>query len=436
MKEVGIPREKVLGMNGTQQERILGDGALGEIERSLRAKLRSHRLSQPFIDRCAEDALQKGVIEYLRARKAGAEIRDPGGFVVQAAFRRAIDELRREARRADGAAVEALLASGRRAAPAAEEVALEEMSAAELHAAIDELPAEERQALSLHYFEELTNRRAAEILYCSERTFRRRLGSALTHLSQAIGAPAPEPGSQLALEAGVASWVSLSGARVLISSHPLSLFSGAIETAAQFVARLTDRLRDPAARLSSGGTSEQLGAIVSGPAGKVIGGCAGAAIVCVLSGVVVSNVELGGHDSPAPRRAPPPRRHVSAAPDRVLARPHPSAQPAPSTRASEPGADSVSTERNSQQLAQRRAARHQQRSVDRREAEERQLEEQMSGITRAAQEADVESAPSASAVSPVEPVTNESPAPSAPPPPPATTEERQTEKQFRGPLAR
>lgn len=437
MQEVGIPSEEVLGMAVTRSAERFGDVAFGEIERSLRARLRSHRLSQSFIDRCGEDALQKGIVEYLRAREAGTSIRDPGGFVVAAAFRRAIDELRREAREADGAAVEALLAAGRSAAPPAEDVAIEQMSVAELHDAIDGLPAEERQALSLRYFEELSNRRAAEILYCSERTFRRRLRSAIRHLSEAIGASVPEPGSRLALEVGVASWVSLRGARVLFAADPLAPLMAAWDSGSQALARTLDRLRELTARLFSGGAPERIGALASGPAGKVAGGCAGAAVVCALSGVVVSNVELGGRDEAS--TSTPPTRHAAVKRRQVPPIPHAVARE-PSNRESG-GAPPAPTASSPKPSHARRPARTASAagatndSADRREAEEAQVEEQMSGITRAAQEAEAEPPPSASGVAPVESAPGESAAPSKPPSPSAAGEERQAEKQFRGPLA-
>ncbi len=424
-------------MKETEQERPLGNGALREIERSLRRKLRSHRLSESFIDRYGDDALQKGLVEYLRARKTGKEIHDPGGFVVQAAFRRAIDELRREAREADGAAVDALLESGSSAAPPAEEVAIAQISAAELHDAIDQLPAEERQALSLYYFEELSNNRAAEVLYCSERTFRRTLKTALGHLSRAIGAPAPEPGSDLALEVGVISWVSLAGAKVLISAHPLAPLTGALESGAQFIARQFDRVRDPATRLSSNGTSEQISAVASGPAGKVIGGCAGAAIVCALTGVVATNVDLSGEPSPA-REKRPPARHAAAIEPFVP--PEHSATPKRATEEIEPppATTTPSREPKPQKSTQRDHAvagvePHQ--PTRRHDAEEQQVEEEMLGITKAAQEAEVEPPPSASEAAPVEAAPPESEAPKSTSSPSVAKEEKQVEQQFRGPLA-
>ena len=58
--------------------------ALREIECSLYGKLRAHHLSEAFIERCGEDALQKGLIEYFRAVKDGRQIDNRDAFVVKA----------------------------------------------------------------------------------------------------------------------------------------------------------------------------------------------------------------------------------------------------------------------------------------------------------------------------------------------------------------
>ncbi|MGN6258872.1 MAG: sigma-70 family RNA polymerase sigma factor [Solirubrobacterales bacterium] len=267
-------------------EQPLQETALREIERSLHGKLKAHRISESFIERCSEEAVQKGLLDYLRARAAGEEIENRDAFVVHAAFYRAIQELRREARQVDGAAAEALLASGHRAAPPSEELALEELQAQELHAAIDELPSETRQLLALHYFEQLSAKRAAEVLYLSEATYRRRLRRALTALAARLGVPAPDPDSELALEVGFAAWTSLGGARVAFAHGPLEQLAGLLDRGREGLAWISARVRTPLARAEASGATEQAGAIAGGPAGKVLGGCAAAAVVCVVGGTV------------------------------------------------------------------------------------------------------------------------------------------------------
>jgi RNA polymerase sigma factor (sigma-70 family) len=289
-------------MSPTELERPLQADALREIERSLYGKLKAYRLSDSFVERCGEDAVQKGWIEYLRAVEEGVEVDNRDAFIVQAAFRRAVDELRREARQSDGAAVEAILESGRLAAPPSEELAVERLAAEELYEAIETLPAEERQALSLHYFEQLSDRRSAEVLYCSERTFRRRLAKALSDLGHRLGVPAPEPGSELAIEIGLAAWAGLRGANVALSHGLLEQLATVADAARQAATWAVDRIRDLTARLFAGGASERIAEIAGGPAGRAGGACTGALALCVLTGVVgpgAGGVDvIGSHDRP------------------------------------------------------------------------------------------------------------------------------------------
>ena len=308
-------------MGQTELERPLQAEALREIERSLYGKLKAHRLADSFVERVGEDAIQKGWIEYLRAVGEGVEVENRDAFIVQAAFLRAVDELRREARQADGAALEAILESSDLAAPASDELAIEHLAAEELHQAIETLPAEERQALSLHYFEQLSDQRGAEILYCSERTFRRRVEKALRMLGYRLGVPAPEPSSELAIEVGLAAWVSLAGARVVPSGRFLDPLIAAGDTMRGAVASAFDRGREATARLLTSGASEGIGAAASGPLGKAAGGvCAGALAACALTGVIgpgVGGVDLvGGGPHSAGHRTARIHRRASLPPTR------------------------------------------------------------------------------------------------------------------------
>jgi RNA polymerase sigma factor (sigma-70 family) len=425
----------------TESMRPTDRETLREMERDLRARLRAHRLSQSFVDRHVEDALQRGVVEYLRAREAGTEIREPAGFVLQAAFRRAIDELRRESRTEEAVEVERLLDGGGDGAPSAEEVALEDMGAAELHAAIDTLPSEERQALCLHYFEELSDARSAKLLYCSERTFRRRLRKALADLAELLGAPAPEPGSHRAIEIGLASWVSLRGARVVLSSHPLEHVTGGIEGVHRSFARFLYRLRSPAVRLTGEGAPERIGAIAGGPAGKVIGGCAGAAVICALSGVVGPGLQLGGSTTPGKehRRAPESVAKGPSPATRPLVlhppRPRPSVDPEPTPTAPQPRLSPAPHQVQRVPHRAERTAEEHASAATRQQSEEQQVEEQFSGVGQAASESNVGGSGATGESSSVEqsaPTQSTAPVESAQ----ESDEERQAEEQFRGPLAR
>lgn len=356
-----------------QREQPLAEEALEEIERSLHRMLKARRLSDSFVERCSEDAIQKGLLEYMQARRSGKQIRDRHAFVVHAAFQRAVDELRREARRADGATVEALLNLGRGSAPASEELALERVEAQELHVAIEGLSPQERQVLALHYFEQLSAKRSADVLYCSEATYRRLLKRALGALGERLGAPAPDPGSGFAFEVGFAAWASLGGARVALAHGPLEQLAGVLDRGREGLAWIAARVRDPLARAEASGATEQAGVIAGGPAGKVLGGCAAAAVVCVVGGTV--GLGLARHAAPAAhaRSAPPAsRRHgVRAAPE-------------PQPQATAPIALGLSNTGQSQPPAVKAPETAKQPKPP--PSEQQRVKQQFSGITRAAAE--------------------------------------------------
>jgi RNA polymerase sigma factor (sigma-70 family) len=371
-------------VEAVELEQPLQEEALREIERSLYGKLKAHRVSDAFINRCGEDAIQKGLLEYLRARRAGEQIQNRDAFVVRAAFCRAIDELRREARQADGAAVEGLLNIGRDAAPASEELALEQLEAQELHAALDGLSSEERQVLVLHYFERLSAKRSAELLFCSEATYRRRLKTALAALAERLGVSAPEPDSEFGVEIGLAAWAGIGGARVPIAHGPLEGVATILDRGRDGVAAMLARLRDPLARTDASGATERVGALASGPAGKVIGGCAAAALACTLGGVVGPGIgfhDQGDVNQRATRAAVTTRRsHLrpTAVPERLTM--------------SRSGGSRSSPEPPPPDLRRADRKREQQ---ERERSERRRVESQVSGISRAA--ADSTAAPEAQA---------------------------------------
>jgi len=316
-------------MSTREIERPLEADALHEIERAVRGKLRAFDLSDSFIERCLEDSIQRGLVEYLRKLNDGEVIENRNGFVVRAAFLRAIDELRREARQADGAVVDVLIDSGSAAEPPSEELAIEYLQAKELREAVRHLSPEEQQVLSLHYFEEMTAEASAEVLFCSERTYRRRLKQALRKLGRMLDAPVPEPGSQLAIEIGVVTWVGLRGAKVAISQSPL-----------EHLVRLAEGI---VGRTGGNENAERVITIAgSGPA-KVLGGCAATVAACVLAVGGAKLAGVGGGADQRDRGDRGPVERAQPAPRVVTAPPIPPPAPTSSSRqGSESGSSSAS----------------------------------------------------------------------------------------------
>lgn len=341
------PRETV--------DRSLKPGALKEIERSLRGKLKAHNLSDAFIERSLEDALQKGLFEYLRVLDRGEVVENPAGFVVKAGFCRAIDELRLEARHADGAVVDALIDSGGVPEPPTDEVAIDYLQAEELRDAVRHLSPEEQQVLRLHYFDERSDAASAKALFCSERTYRRRLEKTKKKLGELLGAPVPEPGSQLAIELGVVLWVSLRGANVALAQGPIEQLVGIVHSAQDAAAWAAGRARDLAARFGGGGGSEKLTALASSGPGRVVGTCV-AACVLVVGGAELAGVGRGG-DHPAQARHAHHHKEAkkSPRPERVVvASPIPVPEPASAKTRSKPRSSQSQTSTSSASSAEQR----------------------------------------------------------------------------------
>jgi len=327
-----------------ETDRSLQPGALGEIERSLRGKLKAYDLSDSFIERYLEDALQKGLVEYLRAIDRGEAIGNPAGFVVQAGFCRAIDELRREARQADGALVDSLIEGGGVAEAPTDEVAMDQLEAKELREAVGRLSPEEQQVLRLRYFDGLTNEASAEVLFCSKRTYRRRLNQALKKLGQHLGVPAPEPGSELAIEIGLATWVALRGAQVALAQAPLEHLAAVVEGLHSRIDWAVDRARELAGRVGGSGGERVL--VLSGNSPVKIGSCIAAACLLTAGGIELAHVTEEGDPSVervgAARVVPEPR---PKAPPRIVQAP---AVPAPSPASKSSGLAGRSTGSRSQ----------------------------------------------------------------------------------------
>ena len=347
--------------------------------------------------------------------------------------------MRRESRRADGTALEEMLAAGCRSAAPAEEIAIGNLEAAQPQAAIDSLPAEERQVLALHYFEEVDQRHAAELLYMSERTFRRRLRRTLSDLARLLGAPAPEPGSHRGLEIGLAAWAGLGGGRVVAHTGIVGHLGALLTSLPKAPGRLLDRLRGPGTRLVASEAPERFGAVAGGPAGKVIGGCAGAAVVCALSGVVGPGLDLGAGGDPGTS----PTHHHPTTAARHPAATHPiivdGAWSRGDGKSVQPASDAGASEASSSTPAPRRSAgnvkTHKKVTQEPKPSESEVTEEQFSGISRAAAESEYEAPGSEVEDTSVEQASPASAAPSSAPTK-STGEERQVEEQFRGPLAR
>lgn len=323
-----------------EKERSLDADQLRAISAALPGKLRAHQVSEAFIDRYTEELVQQALAEYARACEQGQAIDNPGGWIVNTAFLRAIDQMRREEREGSPLAAEAALevTDGTSAPP--DEEAIRHIEAEQLHRAIRKLSVPQRQALSLYYFEERSTREGADALGWSEPTFRRRRNAALRALRERFGVikPVPQQGDRTAIEVGLAAWLSLAGAQ----GHAGRVTDQLVAIANSVrggVTGLADRVRDFAARLFSSGGGEGIVNAASGPVGKTAGVCgaAAAAAMCV-TGVIgpgVGGIDLL-HEGSATKSHPAHERMAHAEPQAQVRRTHltpeATAKPEPAAR--------------------------------------------------------------------------------------------------------
>jgi RNA polymerase sigma factor (sigma-70 family) len=327
-------------------ERGLEPHVLRGAELALKHKLR-RKFSADFMARHADDLIAKAAKEYAVAVARGERIENPGGFLVDVAYKRAIDALRKEGNDPELDELEAASSlPDPSVADPSEELEREEVRS-QIHEAIAHLEGEERQVIALVYFEGMSGRESAGPLGMSETTALRRLRSASAKLREWL--PAIEKGSFCAeaapqlralaagtgeglevtqaklhlencaacretmarreafgFEVGLVAWLSLSSA-ASAQARPGDRLAGLAEATRHVLASALDRARELALRLTGSGGAETAGGAGSAALGKAAAGaCATAAAVCAVTGVIGPgfggiSLSSGGHEAAAPK---------------------------------------------------------------------------------------------------------------------------------------
>ena len=281
---------------GVHMRWALDTDQLQSIEIGVRGKLRSARIPESFIDQQAEDLVQQAVAEYASASERGIKITNASGWIVNTAYRRAIDQLRHEQHETEGTTEDIAIEATDDTAPLPDEEALDHIEVEQLHRAIARLSTTQKQALSLYYFENRTTRDGAKALGWSEPTFRRRRDAAIHNLRKRLGVTVPE------FDIGLAAWLSLTTTDGRFTSV-FSNLTGATESVRSGAIAAIERSREFATRLlSSGGGETAIG--IGSPASKAAAGiCATAIAACTATGVIgpgVAGVDLIKHANPKP----------------------------------------------------------------------------------------------------------------------------------------
>ncbi|MGN6274702.1 MAG: sigma-70 family RNA polymerase sigma factor [Solirubrobacterales bacterium] len=274
------------------------------IKTRLRAHLRARRFDEGLIDRCADEAIGQSIVELSEKGK----IIDPVPWVVQRAVWRSIDVLRREEREAPGIKpVDELGDVLEAPSVPLEEKVLGHVEAEFLYQALGTLPADQRRALKMYYFQELSTREGARKLHWSEPTFRRRLKAALKTLRDRFGIEDLEQGDALAIEVGLLAAASISRDPSAFN-RVVDQIVGGFDEMRHLVGHAAARVRDLLARVvSSGGAETATAGPAGGAIGRIAGGCAATLGICLGTGIIgpgFGNIDLlhpdGGHKSSVP----------------------------------------------------------------------------------------------------------------------------------------
>jgi RNA polymerase sigma factor (sigma-70 family) len=302
---------------------------LEAIRLAVEEKLRhQYHQTDSFIADKTDEMVAQAYIELAEAWKRGVEISSKVGWLITTAVRRSIDAARRDGREIYGEGAELVIENAQDQAPSTEALAIHGIEAAEVYAAVEDLPEEQRQALSLYYWEGMTTRQGAEAMGLNNpMTFMRRRDVALDALRERFGIKPDDPiDKYLAIEAGFAAWACLmvNNSRPGLLSQCLDGIVAAGESVRQGITGIPSRAKELGAKLVSSGGSENIGgAISNGTAGsvaKIVTTCAAGVAILYCGATGVIGPGLGGGDSrpdlPAvvKQRPPVPARNSAPLP--------------------------------------------------------------------------------------------------------------------------
>jgi RNA polymerase sigma factor (sigma-70 family) len=243
--------------------------------------LRRKRFSGRFIETNAEDLLARARFEYTRALSQGAEIHSPAGWLINCAWRRTQNLLEAQGSEPAFVSTEKAGAIVDEQSPSPEEAAIEGDRARRIEAAMAELSHDQRMLIELSYFEGMSVREAGRFLRWHSSKAQRTHEAGLRALREALGVSDID---ELAIEIGLAAWVSLAAEKGIGVRVPAG-----VEAAADSLERgaggLWARAHEAARRVLAGG-GEPSSAMAAGGAARTAGVCGVAAVACLAGGVV------------------------------------------------------------------------------------------------------------------------------------------------------
>ena len=289
---------------------------LREAERGLSLML-ARKFSATWIAEHARDLLAQANIEYAEWLEENPPARNPVGWLLTCAYRRALNLLDSQNRKPQAAPLEAVFHLADESTPTPEEQVLDNDRQSRLREALGHLPEKERLLLAMVYFEGSSIREAGRRLGWQKSAADRHHSAAMEKMLVLVG----DRSLLSPANVGVASWVISKGEGRRAWTPPLEAAAGSLrEGLASGLEAITasgHRLADVWRRVMP--FSEPGGAAASGGAGRVLGYCGAAAgaVVCGLAatGSIGPGVGIGegGQAVPAKVRKVRPARQVSAA---------------------------------------------------------------------------------------------------------------------------
>jgi RNA polymerase sigma factor (sigma-70 family) len=260
---------------------------LREAERGFTLMLRK-KFSAVWIAENARDVLGQANMEYAEWLEDNPPARNPVGWLLTCAYRRAQNLLDSETRKPSEASLEAVFHLADEATPSPEQQALDRDRHRRLREMLNFLPEKECELLSLVYFENHSIREAGRKVGWQKSAADRHHDRAMERLRALVG----DDRSLLSpATLGLAAWsvTRSEGQRPLVAAVDAALVPAreAFATVTEIVTVRTQRLAELWRRLSPF-TDPSSAAATSG-AGRALGAC-GVALAAVVCGVAASGV--------------------------------------------------------------------------------------------------------------------------------------------------
>lgn len=294
-RRVEKPRRRLLPRRRRGGDSLDTD-ALRAMQHSVSEALRREYGQSPgFAIDTAGEMVNEAYAEYAEKPEIEqVQVRNLPGALVTRAIQRGLDKARKEGREIRGEGAQAIIAGAKDETPSTEALAIREIEAQEVFEAVAELHHEQRRALMLLYWEELTTRQAAERMGVGTMTLCRRRDDAMATLRARFGVEQGDPiEKHLGKQSGFAAWTILAvgpAAVHAVSAAGEQLAAGAdvgrngVDTVVQALSSLPSRAKELVARIFSSSGSEQVGGVISN---GTAAGLARSIGVCVAGGVAI-----------------------------------------------------------------------------------------------------------------------------------------------------